>query len=193
MAEESKTATLKVAAFSGSLRKGSTNTGLLRAAKELAPEGVEVTIVSIADLPLLNEDDIVDNTAPEAVMKFRAALREANAYLLACPEYNYSMSAAFKNALDWASKPLSDGGPPMQGRGVAVIGSGGGAGALRAQYAFRQTAVFMQLNVMTAPETGIRRWGGAFFNDAGDLVDDGQREKVSKLVAALGEYGRKFL
>merc|ERR1719199_1260983 len=85
-----------------------------------------------------------------------------------------------KNALDWASKPLVDGPAPVQGKPVALCGSGGGLGTERAQLALRQTAVFMQLNVMTLPETLVRRWGGDVFDAAGDLKDNEAGEKDAR-------------
>ena len=74
-----------------------------------------------------------------------------------CDAYLLYTSAP-QNALDWASKPFGDGPPPMQGRGVALCGAGGGAGTMRSQLALRQTAVFMQLNVITQPEVRCVRW-----------------------------------
>ena len=101
-----------------------------------------------------------------------------------------------KNALDWASKPLVDGPAPMQGKPVALCGSGGGLGTERAQLALRQTAVFMQLNVMTLPETLVRRWGGDVFDAAGDLKDneagEKERAKLGKMLAAFAPYARRF-
>ena len=102
-----------------------------------------------------------------------------------------------QNALDWASKPLLDGEPPMKGKPVAVVSVGGGLGGLRAQLAFRQTAIFMQLQVMTAPEVGVRRWGGDFFDENGDLKDnDGanrERGKVQSLLEAFVQFASKLV
>lgn len=198
MAAESKSEGLKIVAFSGSLRKASTNTGLLRAVKTLCEttDGVASFTIASTDMPLFNEDLITADGAPEAVLAFRAALRGADAIIIATPEYNFSMSAPLKNALDWASKPLVDGDPPMQGKPVAMCGSGGGLGTVRSQMALRQTAVFMQLNVMTMPETLVRRWGGDIFDEAGDLKDNDagnkERAKLTKMLTAFLPYAARF-
>ncbi len=107
--------TLHVLAISGSLRRGSYNTALLRAAADIAPESMKIDIYPIGDLPLFDADlEAAGN--PEPVIQFRTAVAEADALLLATPEYNFSTTGALKNAIDWASRggaahPQADGNP----------------------------------------------------------------------------------
>ena len=95
--------TLHVLAISGSLRRGSYNTALLRAAADIAPQSMKIDIYPIGDLPLYDADlEAAGN--PDSVTRFREAVAEADALLLATPEYNWSTTAALKNAIDWASR-----------------------------------------------------------------------------------------
>ena len=98
--------TTKILAFSGALRKASTNTALVRAAKQLAPEGVEIEIYDgIATLPFFDQD--LESDVPAVVADFRAKIAAADGVLIASPEYNYSIPGVLKNALDWASRPTA--------------------------------------------------------------------------------------
>src|SRR5690554_5922087 len=103
MTEVSMTKKIKIAGITGSLRSGSYNLAALRAAAALLPEGVELDIVDISKLPFLNED-VEAEGIPPVVKEFKNKLTEADAFLLATPEYNYSLPPALKNALDWASR-----------------------------------------------------------------------------------------
>ncbi len=97
---------MRILAISGSLRRGSYSSGLLRAAQELAPTGAEVELYQgMAGLPAYNEDLDVEGSAPEPVADLRKRIAAADALLLATPEYNGSLPGALKNALDWASRP----------------------------------------------------------------------------------------
>ena len=95
--------TLHVLAISGSLRRGSYNTALLCAAADIAPESMKIDIYPIGDLPLFDAD-LEAAGSPEPVTRFRTAVAEADALLLATPEYNWSTTGALKNAIDWASR-----------------------------------------------------------------------------------------
>src|SRR5471032_2613783 len=98
---------MRILGISGSLRSGSQNTLLLRAAAELAPDGVELELYDgLKDIPPYDEDDDVE-PAPAAVTAFREAIRAADVVLIATPEYNSSVPGALKNALDWASRPYA--------------------------------------------------------------------------------------
>lgn len=114
-------------AFSGSLRKDSFNTKVLRALPALAPEGVNIALFDISELPLYNQD-LDGETVPEIVAALRAAVAEADGVIIATPEYNHSYSAATKNLIDWASRPFLKG--PIIGKKsmvVAVTPGPGGA------------------------------------------------------------------
>jgi len=183
------TGPLKVLAFSGSLRSASANAGLLRAAAEQVPEGATLEVVDISALPLLNTD-LEQDELPAAVASFQTKVQAADAFLFAIPEYNYSMAAPFKNAVDWASR--AKGGHGMAGKVVGILGAGGSRGTALAQMHFRQTAVFFGLHVVNKPEVMVN----AFEKDAegnlanvnlknGDLVNDKLKARVGDLLGAV--------
>ena len=96
---------IRVAGIAGSLREGSLNKALLRAAVELAPAGMEIkTYTGLGDIPPYN-DDVFAKGDPEAVAVLKAAISEADAMLISTPEYNYGVPGVLKNAIDWASRP----------------------------------------------------------------------------------------
>lgn len=110
----------RILAISGSLRRESRNSLLLRLAQEHAPSGVEVVIWDgLADIPAYNEDD--EHDPGTAVIALRSAIAGANALLIATPEYNFGVPGALKNALDWASRPY--GASVLSGRPTSVIGA----------------------------------------------------------------------
>ena len=121
---------LKLLGICGSLRRQSTNAGLLRAAMAELPEGVSMAIADLSEVPFYNADL---STKPAAVDKLLAQMATADALVLACPEYNYSIAPALKNALDWASREPNNAllaGKLVQ---IAVYSGGVGACALRLQ------------------------------------------------------------
>ena len=122
---------MRILAVSGSLRGGSYNTSLLRAALEAAPEGVELELwEGLAELPLYDED--LDEDVPESVRRMRADWAAADAILFSTPEYNGSVPGGLKNAVDWASRPRLEG--LLRNKPVAVVGASTGQfGALWAQ------------------------------------------------------------
>src|SRR5688572_32897082 len=105
MAESNATRSpIHVLGFAGSLRRGSYNRALLRAAQELAPAGMVIEVFDLAPIPLYNAD-VEAQGDPEPVAAFKAAIRQADALLIACPEYNHGVPGVLKNAIDWASRP----------------------------------------------------------------------------------------
>ena len=134
--------TVKVLAIAGSLRKASTNRGLIRAALEMQVPGVTLSEFDIADIPLFN-GDVEAAGLPEPVKAFRARLRESDAVLIATPEYNYSIPGVLKNAIDWASRSYPGDPQSFSGKALALMGaSSGGFGTDKSQFHFRQVAVF---------------------------------------------------
>jgi len=123
---------MRILAISGSVRRGSNNTALLRALAEEAPPGVDIEIWNgLKEIPAYDQDDDVE-PGPEPVEALRSAVRQADAVVIATPEYNSSVPGALKNALDWASRPISTN--SFRNKPVAVIGSSIGAfGAVWAQ------------------------------------------------------------
>lgn len=122
---------MKVLGISGSLRQASHNTRLLRAAAELLPPGAELRIYGgLRDIPPFDED--AERSPPEAVVALKRAIADADAVLIATPEYNHSIPGVLKNALDWVSRPMAEN--PMRNKRVLVIGASTGMfGAVWAQ------------------------------------------------------------
>src|ERR1700751_743645 len=121
---------MKLLGVSGSQRAASFNTALLRAAQECAPDGVTIEIFRLHDLPLFNQD-VEDQGDPESVQAWKAAIRDADALLLACPEYNGGITGVLKNAIDWASR----GSPSaLAGKIACIVGASPGVtGTVRGQ------------------------------------------------------------
>jgi chromate reductase, NAD(P)H dehydrogenase (quinone) len=169
---------MRVLALSGSLRRDSYNTQLLRAAEELGPAGVRLELYEgLADIPPFDEDEQDEPVA--AVTRFRSALDAADALLVATPEYNSSIPGQLKNALDWASRPFHDN--PLRGKPVAVIGASTGAyGALWAQAELRK--VLGTIGARVLPDGVALAYAQDGFDGSGRLADD---EVAAQLVALL--------
>ena len=121
---------IRVLAISGSLRERSLNTALLRAAQEIVPEGLEIAIFDLKDIPLYNADvEATGDPSPVAVLK--EAIRSSDGLLIATPEYNHGTSGVLKNAIDWASRDR--GHWSLAGKPATMIGAGGFSGTARAQ------------------------------------------------------------
>lgn len=166
--------------LSGSLRRASFNSGLLRAAAALAPEGVEITIGSIRDVPLYDGDREEAGGLPESVRRLQAQLAASDGLLLVSPEYNSAVPGVLKNALDWMSR--GDGFGAFNGKPVAVAGASPG----RFGTAFAQDHWLPMLRALKT-----RPWlqgrlivAGAedLFDDAGTLTDDKTCRQVARFV-----------
>lgn len=174
---------IRVVGFAGSLRKQSYNRALLRAALELLPEGMELEIIELDGLPLFSEDR--ELTPPAAVQVFCQAIRQADALLIATPEYNYSVSGVLKNAVDWASRPPGQG--AMQGKPTAIMGcSIGRFGTVRAQLTLRQTLLYLNMPAVRQPEVTVTN-AAERFDHQGQLSDERTRKQVAELLVALKE------
>lgn len=174
---------IQVAAFAGSLRRHSFNRGLIRAAAELAPPGMHVNIVSIDDLPLFNAD-IDGPNGPQAVRDFQRRIAEADALLIATPEYNYSISGVLKNAIDWASRKVGDAGPSLQGKPAAIMGAGGRFGTVRAQAHLRYILLHNDVKLLNKPELMIPRAWDAFDQEA-NLTESSVRDQLREFIEAF--------
>lgn len=172
---------LHILAFSGSLRKASFNTALLREAAALLPDGVTLEIFDLSPIPLYN-GDLEAAGVPESVRQFKAKIAEADALLVACPEYNYSVTGVLKNAIDWASRLPKD--SPLNGKPLAMLGAGGQSGTMRAQFHLRQILVHNNVLVLNKPEVYVHR-AREKFDTEGRLVDEATREQIRALVASL--------
>ena len=147
---------MKVLAISGSLRRDSYNTMLLRAAEELLPPELEFELYEgLKAVPAYDQDDDVQ-PGPESVEALRAAVAEADAILIATPEYNSSIPGFLKNALDWVSRPLATN--AIRNKPVAVVGASTGAfGAVWAQAELRKSLAAMGARVVDAEVAGGHR------------------------------------
>jgi len=173
---------MRILGIAGSLREGSYNRSLLRAALELMPEGVELVELEIGTLPFY-DGDVEAAGDPEAVIRFKQAIRDADALLIATPEYNRGVPGVLKNAVDWASRPPL--GSPLTGKPVAIMGATTGrGGTARAQEQLRAALEFSRATVLEQPEVLVPE---AFmrFDEQGELVDGGIRAELAELVDTL--------
>ncbi len=173
---------MRILGISGSLRRGSHNTRLLRAAARLLPPGVEVEVFdALGDLPPYNADDDVEPAHP-AVARLREEIAAADAVLIATPEYNGSIPGVLKNGLDWASRPLP--GSALQGKPVAVIGASTGLfGAVWAQAETRKVLGVIGADVID-DELPVGQADTAFGDD-GRLLDADQNGVLTGLVDVM--------
>ena len=173
---------MKVLAISGSLRRDSHNTSLLRCAGRHVGPDVELELWGeLKAIPPYDEDDDVD-PAPEAVARLRAAVAGADAVLIATPEYNSSVPGQLKNALDWLSRPLSH--TPLRDKPVAVVGASTGAfGAVWAQAELRKVLSAIGARVLD-DEVAVGH-APARFDARGRLTDDEVRAGLIGVLSAL--------
>jgi chromate reductase len=181
-------ATFHILGIAGSLRAGSYNRGLLRAAAELVPAGVRVETVDIRGIPPYDAD-VQSQGDPPLVEDLKLRIIRADALLFATPEYNYSIPGVLKNAIDWASRPPRT--CCLRGKPAGIVGaSSGESGTIRAQLALRQMFVFTDTLVMVQPEFRLPR-AGETCDENGDLVDENQRERLRAYLVALIEWARR--
>ena len=179
----------RVLGIPGSLRQASYNRGLIRAAQQGAPEGVEVSAFDLLPIPLFNED-VEAQGDPEPVRAFKERIRTSDALLIAAPEYNYSIPGVLKNAIDWASRPPN--GSPLRRKPIALMGaSPGGFGTVRSQLALRQVFLFTTSIVLPEPELYVSA-AHEKFDQEGNLDDDQTRRRIRALLEALVTWSRRF-
>lgn len=179
---------ITVAAFSGSLRRESYTTKLLKAFQELAPQGVTMKLIDISNLPLINED--LEADLPQSVRDLHQSVTEATAILLGTPEYNRSYSPVIKNALDWGSRP--DGVNAWDGKPTAVIGcTPYSLGAFGAVHHLRQVLTYLNMPTMQQPEFYTSNAGSVFAAD-GKVVDESAREHIEAFWTAFVAWIQHF-
>ena len=172
-----------ILALSGSLRRASFNSGLVRAAVEVAPAGITVTTFDLRPLPFY-DGDLEDAGAPQAVFDLKAAIAAADGVLLCSPENNASVPAVLKNAIDWASRPQG----AIQGKPVALAGATpGGLGTVRGQIAWRQSLANLAVPLLPAPALVVSGAAGKFDAD-GNLTDARTREELAALLTAFAAW-----
>jgi chromate reductase, NAD(P)H dehydrogenase (quinone) len=179
---------LKVLGFAGSLRTGSYNKALLRAAGKLLPEKTILETFDLSGIPSFNQD--IEMDMPVKVKEFKSKIREADAILIATPEYNYSVPGVLKNAIDWASRPYGDN--PFDGKPVAIMSASPGMlGGARAQYHLRQMFVFLNMYPLNGPEV-IVTFASDKFDAEGNLVDDNTKKFLTQLLQNLANWTRRL-
>ena len=179
---------VRILGFVGSLRKGSFNKALMRAALELTPDEAVIEVFDIALIPLFNQD--IESSPPQAVKDFKARIRASDAILIASPEYNYSIPGVLKNAIDSASRPYGDN--AFEGKPVAVMSASiGRLGGARAQYHLRQSFVFLNMYPVNRPEVMLA-YAMDQVDKNGVLTNQETRELIRKLLEELVLWTRRL-
>ena len=179
-------ASVKVLALVGSLRNGSLNKALVEAAAEVAPEGLEITIFPLNDLPPYNTDIEMDGM-PASVVALHDAIKDSDALLLATPEYNGSFSGVLKNGIDWASR----GGGILANRPVVTMGGSPGAlGGTKAQEHLRSVCLHLGMHVMARPTVAVPHFGQKI--EDGKLTDSDTREFIGQQMSAFHAWCSRF-
>jgi len=180
--------TVNILGFAGSLRKGSYNKALLRAALELVPRDTRLEIFDLEGIPPFNQD--LENQPSEKVKEFKAKIRAADAILIATPEYNYSIPGVLKNAIDCASRPYGDN--AFEHKPVAIMGASPGmTGTARAQYHLRQCFVFLTCFALNQPEVMVP-FAQEKIDREGKVTDQKTKEKIRELLESLVAWTNKL-
>lgn len=180
---------MTILAFAGSLRKASYNRALLNAAKELAPDELDILIFDLEGIPLFNAD-VEEKGDPARVSEFKDAIRSADGILIASPEYNHGMTGITKNAIDWASRPAKE--PPIGKKPVGIMGASPGiTGTARSQDQLRHSLKSIGCYCMPSPELLLFR-AREKFDENGVLTDESTRSFLGKYLIAYTEWVKRF-
>lgn len=175
----------EIAVIVGSLRKESINRKVANALTELAPDSLSFRTIEIGNLPFYNPD-LDGDDAPKAWSEFRETMKSVDGVLFVTPEYNRSVPAALKNALDVGSRPAGE--SIWDGKPAGVVsGSLGGIGGFGANHHLRQSLVFLNMPAMQQPEAYIGSFG-SLFDDKGVLTNDGTRDFLKKFAFAFADW-----
>jgi len=178
-----------VVGFAGSLRRGSYNRALLRAATELAPSALHIVIHELDGIPLYN-GDVEAAGAPSSVVELRDAIRTAEGLLIATPEYNHGVPGVLKNTIDWLSRPPRD--SVLNGKVAAVMGASPGmTGTARGQSQLRQAFVFTNTYALLQPEVLVGRAQEKFDAD-GRLVHQATRDVLATFLERFADLLARF-
>ena len=179
---------ITILGIAGSLRKGSYNRSALRAAQQLAPEGAQVEIFELDDIPAFSQD--TEQNPPAKVTELKERVRAADAILFVTPEYNYSIPGVLKNAIDWASRPYGD--SAWEDKPVALMGASVGVlGTARAQDHLRQVFVFLNMHAVNRPEVMIGN-AAERFDEQGNLTDETTKKLIGQLLQNLMAWTRQL-
>ncbi len=179
---------LTILGISGSGRKGSYNTALLEAAKELLPQDATLEVVDVSKLPLYNQD--LEHDLPEAVKELKKRIRGADAILIATPEHNYSVTAVLKNAIEWGNRPPRD--ASWSGKPAAVISASTGLrGGVRAQLHLRQIMIDLNMYPINRPLLLVANARDKFDENL-KLIDGESLQTLRAVLSSLVEWTRKL-
>ncbi|MBI4187447.1 MAG: NAD(P)H-dependent oxidoreductase [Chloroflexi bacterium] len=179
---------INILGFAGSLRKGSYNKALLRAATELVPKDATLEIFDLEGIPPFNQD--LEPSMPDKVKEFKREIKLADAILIVTPEHNYSIPGVLKNAIDWASRPYGDN--SFEGKPAAVMSASPGMlGGARAQYHLRQVLVFLDMHPINRPEVFVTL-ANQKFDEKGILTDEKTKEFIKGLLEALTAWTKRL-
>ena len=182
---------LHIVGLSGSLRSGSFNAQLLRAAARIAPAGVQIEVETIRGVPLYDGDVEASEGIPAKIAELKDKIAAADALFLVTPEYNNSIPGVFKNAVDWLTRPASDIGRVFGGKPVAFIGaSPGGFGTILSQEAWLPVLRTLGSRFWAGGRLLVSRAGQAFDAD-GRLVDERTRAQLAQFLAAYRDSIRR--
>ena len=178
-----------IAVIVGSLRAGSLNRMTATALARLAPDTLRLDIAEIGNLPLYNQD--FDADPPQSWAEFRDRVRAADGILFVTPEYNRSVPAALKNAIDIGSRPY--GASAWDGKPAGVVSvSPGGMGGFGANHHLRQSLVFLNMPVMQQPEAYYGH-AGDFFDEGGELKNEATRKVMQRFIDAYAAWVETIL
>jgi chromate reductase, NAD(P)H dehydrogenase (quinone) len=175
---------MKILGICGSLRKASFNMAALRACPELMPPGMTLHIATLGDIPMYNQD-VFDAGMPEPVKRLRAEVAAADGLLIASPEYNFSVTAPLKNAIDWGSRAPNQ---VFQDKPVAIFSAAvGPLGGARVQYDLRRILGQLWAHVLPRPEVFIGMAPGKF-DAQGKLTDETTRKFLADLLLGFKDW-----
>ena len=179
---------IKIIGIAGSLRAGSFNAALLRAATQMMPDGATLEIASIKGIPLYDGDVETNDGIPPTVAALKEQIAAADGLLLVTPEYNNAMPGVFKNAIDWLSRPPADIPRIFGNRPVAVIGaSPGGFGTILAQNAWLPVLRTLGTKPWFNGRLMVSRAGGVFNNDGG-LADEKIKAQLQQFMHGFADF-----
>ena len=179
---------LTLIGLSGSLRKGSFNSAVLRAAAALMPAGSELRIESIAGIPLYDGDEEAAHGVPQAAVRLKDAIAAADGLLLVSPEYNHSLPGVTKNAIDWLSRPPADIPRVFRGKPVAIAGaSPGGFGTMLAQNAWLPVFRTLGADLWAGGRLLVSR-AGTLVDASGEISDAATREAIGKFMQGFVDW-----
>ncbi len=178
--------TCRVLALSGSLRHTSFNTALARAAKAMAPQGMDVEVATLHGVPLYDADSEASDGIPAAVLKLKEQILEADALLMVTPEYNNGVPGVFKNGIDWLSR--ADMKTTFAKRPTGLIGASmGGFGTLSSQTAWLPTLKMLGVALYSGGSVLVSRAQNAF-DTAGQLTDEPARKSLVAYLNGFNDF-----